>query len=418
MDQYIKEISIEELVLWTENPRDPIDKNAKDQDIVDKALDDKYSKWTLNKLAKEMGPYYDLSELPTVVYHQNKPIVYDGNRRVILGKIKHGLVSVSGENKIQLPDFPKKIPCNVCKEKIGLQNIFRKHADSGSWHPLERDLFLHKFMGKDKSIFLILDEETGIISSNPHLNQGFVKDEILKEDILAKLGFSVKNDSLYSSHNEENARSILNDLENKIRQKEISTRKNRGKVIEILEPSSQQIIDDNKKKPHSPLKIKFVGASKDSEEADTTKAKKKTKRRTTKKDAIFGGNLYLVSGDVSDLYRDIEDLYTFYLSEKKKLSSSFQSLIRMSLRLLCDTAAKDKGITIDALVKNNFEKAKGTLDKDEKTTLSTQSVRKENLLQLLHVGAHNYQASNNIAQTLAVSIIIGAILTITHGKGD
>lgn len=124
MDQYIKEISIEELVLWTENPRDPIDRNAKDQDIVDKALDDKYSKWTLNKLAKEMGPYYDFSELPTVVYHQNKPIVYDGNRRVILGKIKHGFVSVSGENKIQLPDFPKKFHVMYARKRLDYKIFF------------------------------------------------------------------------------------------------------------------------------------------------------------------------------------------------------------------------------------------------------------------------------------------------------
>jgi len=53
MDQEIKHINIEDLVLWTENPRDPIDKNATDQNIVDRALNDKLSKWTLDKLAKE-----------------------------------------------------------------------------------------------------------------------------------------------------------------------------------------------------------------------------------------------------------------------------------------------------------------------------------------------------------------------------
>jgi len=54
-DQVIKDIDIKDLVLWTENPRDPIDEYATDQDIVDRALEDQFTKWTLAKLAKEMG---------------------------------------------------------------------------------------------------------------------------------------------------------------------------------------------------------------------------------------------------------------------------------------------------------------------------------------------------------------------------
>lgn len=86
MDQEIKNFYIKDLILWTENPRDPIDENAKDQDVVNKALGDSSGKWSLKKLAKEMGGYYDLSELPTVVFHGKKPVVYDGNRRIILDK--------------------------------------------------------------------------------------------------------------------------------------------------------------------------------------------------------------------------------------------------------------------------------------------------------------------------------------------
>jgi len=57
MEQEVKYINIKDLVLWTENPRDPINANASDQDIVDRALDDGLLKWTLPKLAKEMGDY-------------------------------------------------------------------------------------------------------------------------------------------------------------------------------------------------------------------------------------------------------------------------------------------------------------------------------------------------------------------------
>jgi len=117
-----------------------------------------------------MGDYYDFSELPTVVYHGKKPIVYDGNRRIVLGKIKHGYVTIPKGTVIQIPNFPENIPCNVCTKKIALNNVYRKHSDSGSWQPLERDIFLHKFMGEEKSPFLILEEDTAIISKNPHLN--------------------------------------------------------------------------------------------------------------------------------------------------------------------------------------------------------------------------------------------------------
>jgi hypothetical protein len=204
MSQSIKNINLSELVLWTENPRDPIDENASDQDIVDKAILDNNAKWSLRKLAKEMGDYYDYSELPTVVFHNNKPIVYDGNRRIILGKIKHNLVSIGTEKMADIPEIPLSIPCNVCSVEIALNNVYRKHADSGSWDPLERDIFLHKFMDKEKSPFLLFDENTGgLISSKKSMNQRFVKEEVLNENGLIELGFSFDGERFLSKHSNE-----------------------------------------------------------------------------------------------------------------------------------------------------------------------------------------------------------------------
>jgi len=413
MDQEVKYIHIKDLVLWTENPRDMIDKNANDQDIVDRALNDKLSKWTLPKLAKEMGDYYDFSELPTVVYHDNKPVVYDGNRRIILGKIKYGLVDIPKGTKIQIPDFPEEIPCNVCIKKIALNNVYRKHSDTGSWQPLERDIFLHKFMGERKSSFLILDEDTGIVRTNPYLNQRFVKDEIFKDDILNSMGFSIQKGRLNSVHSDLEAYSILFDIIQKIEKKEITTRKNRGKVIELLEPFSQQLIDQNKSKKFHLSKIRFSSSKEENN-------KQRHSKRTTKRDdVLFGGKLFLRMGSVSDLYRDIVDLYQFYIEKKNVLSQTFPSLIRMSLRLLCETAAmENNNKKLDKYLKENFSNAKKSLDQDIKTTLSIQNVREDSIVQLLHTGAHNYKSSSNMVQTIAMSIIIGYILTITHGKEE
>ena len=415
MDQEVKNINIKDLVLWTENPRDPIDKNATDQDIVDKALNDKLSKWSLKKLAKEMGDYYDFSELPTVVYHKKKPVVYDGNRRIVLGKIKHGLVHIQNKANIKIPDFPDIIPCNVCSKKIALNNVYRKHSGTGSWLPLERDLFLYKFMGKEKSIFLLLEEETGIISANPHLNQGFVKDELFKEENLKRMGFSFKNGRLLTIHSDQESHSILSDISEKVAKKIVTTRKNRGKVVEVLNPSSQRLIDQNKKNKPSHSAANF----KKPKNASKPKTKRQSRRTTKKTSEIFGGSLYVRMGDVSNLYRDIVDLHKFYINDKKRLSQTFPSLIRMSLRLLCETAAKKHNNTkFDNYLKNNFKKAKNLLSKDAKTTLANQNVSETSIVQLLHTGAHNYSSSKNMEQTLALSVIIGEILTLTHGQDN
>ena len=409
MSQKIEQIKIEDLVLWTENPRDPINPNSSDQDIADKAWTDEQDKWNLLKLAKDMQEYYDFSELPTVVYHGKKPVVYDGNRRMILAKLKHDLVKLSDFDKTKLPHIPKIIPCNVCDKDIAIKNVFRKHGDSGSWSPLDRDIFIHQYMNGAKSTFLKIDEATGIISKNPHLNQVFVKNEIFTNEKLKEMGFEFDKDNLESKHSKTEAKTILDDISSKVASKTITTRKNRGKIIDVLDKSSRSLIDANKQNPLSVIHVKVSGT--------TTTPKKKQAPRTKKKEPeIFNGRLYLKSGQVSDLYRDIVDLYGFYQQKKDTFSQYFPSLIRMALRLLCETAANDSGMNLDKYLKTHFKNAKKNLDKDAKTTLSTQNVAEGTLTQLLHIGAHNYQAGNNLDQTMAVSIIIGEILTITHGR--
>ncbi len=411
-NQKVELIKIKDLVLWTENPREPIDENATDQEIVDRAFEDKRSKWTLPKLAKEMGDYYDFSEIPTVVYHNGKPVVYDGNRRMILGKIKLGLVSVPNGENIRIPDFPTEIPCNVCSQKIGLNNVWRKHGESGSWAPLERDIFLHKFMGQEKSSFLIIDEDTEIIRSNPHLNQRFVKDEIFNDGNLKKMGFEVTNGRFKSLHSNSEARQILKDISEKVERKVISTRYHRGKILEVLDPSTQQLIDYNKSHGTQSKNVKID----EEDKSKLSEQKQHTRRAPRKRKVLFGGKLFLRMSDTSDLYRDIEDLFAFYNSKKNDLSDTFTGLIRMSLRLLCETAAEEDGKTLDNYLKSHFAQAKKTLTQDVKTTLSNHNVTEGSIIQLLHTAAHNYKASQSLDQTIAMSIIIGAILSISHGK--
>ncbi len=199
---------------------------------------------------------------------------------------------------VDLPDFPTLIPCNVCSKDIALKNVFRKHADTGSWLPLERDIFLSKHMKKEKTHFLLMEENTGLISANPHMNQRFVKEEIFRDDILERLGFSFDEDRLLSRHSASEALAMLDDLSRKIKDKAISTRSNRGKVLEILDPSHQRMVDDHKRVKLRPVDLKAAADA--GAQVDTPL--RRSRRTRPKGEELFGGPLYLRIGPVSDLY--------------------------------------------------------------------------------------------------------------------
>lgn len=413
--QEIQNINIEDLVLWTENPRDPISPDSSDQDIADKAFADVDGRWNLKKLMTDMGEYYDYSELPIVVFDNGKPVVYDGNRRILLGKIKKGLVTVPSDYDLdvtKIPIFPDELPCNVCSQEIALKSVCRKHSDIGSWDVLGRDMFMHKYMHEPKSIFLIVDEYTGLISRNPNLNKRFVKDEIFTDNVLEQLGFKAESGVLKSNLSVDGQKRVLEDLEEKINSKTISTRKNRYNVREALDEASKRLIDSSKGKPF--VDVSAFDATKLN--VNKTKTPRKTKRTQKKDSVLFGDIIELKAGNVNDLYRDILSIAEYYLDNKDKLSNKFPALLRMSLRLLVETAAAEDKKKIDKYIDTYFESGKALLSKDEKTTLSNNNVTQSSLSQLLNTGAHNYSDSLSYDKAYAMSLIVGKMLSISHKR--
>lgn len=413
--QEIINIKIEDLILWTENPRDPISSDATDQDIADKAFEDVDGRWNLKKLMAEMGEYYDYSELPIVVFDKGKPVVYDGNRRILLGKIKKGLVTVPLGFELdvtKIPLFPDELPCNVCSQEIALKSVCRKHSDIGSWDVLGRDMFMHKYMHEPKSTFLIVDEYTGLISKNPNLNKRFVKDEVFTDSVLEQLGFKAEGGVLKSNLSVDGQKRVLEDLEEKINNKTISTRKNRYNVREALDEASKRLIDSSKDKPF--VDVSAFDITKHS--AEITKTPRRTKRTQKKDLVLFGDVIELKAGNVNDLYRDILSVAEYYLDNKDKLSNKFPALLRMSLRLLVETAAAEDKKKIDKYIDAYFESGKALLSKDEKTTLSNNSVTQASLSQLLNTGAHNYSDSLSYDKAYAMSLIVGKMLSISHKR--
>ncbi|MBQ9829156.1 MAG: hypothetical protein IJO38_02335 [Akkermansia sp.] len=416
MSQEIKMIPVKELVLWSENPRDPMSGQACNQDIVNAALKDNRQKWMLSKLAASMGDVYDMSELPTVVYKSGKPVVYDGNRRIILAMIHLGVVDCGGAN-VQAPSVPEQMPCNVCDEETALNNVYRKHSSSGSWDMLERDIFVHYNMKRPKSVFLAIEETLGgFISSNPELNQRFVKEEVLDERTLAELGVRVENGVLQTQHTAEELQAILTDILSCVKQKQISTRKNRGRLKEVVSSDTQNTVEKNKGNPYRPATVRKVPVVSSEPKPKETNRSRRVKSPNME---YFGGKLILRTGDVNNLYRDVESLANFYRLNKSVLSDGFPSLLRMAFRLVCESASLDLGYQKDPIgqyVDKFFDGAKKLLSADEKTFLSNQNVKKESIKQLLHTGAHNYTSTKVPEQGVAVSIIVGKMLLLSHGK--
>ena len=408
------------MVLWTENPRDPIDESATDQEVVERAYADPRGKWNLHKFVLMMGEFYDYSELPTVVYKNGKPVVYDGNRRIALAKIKLGYVKHIQTIDLNIPDYPDVIPCAVCSEKTALQRILRKHGSNGSWDELERECFERKYFPEiPKSPFFLVEEAFGVISLNDELNQNFVKKEIFTESNLKLLGFSVDGGKLYSKHSDEDNLRIFNNIADKIRNRVLSTRSSRGQVFEILDTDIKQLIEsDQSKQAH------LIEPTKKHKPVLPSKSVARFTKRTSPKenDVIFGEKLCLKPGDVNNLYRDICDLYSFWKNKQNSqtpLSGSFTALIRMSLRLLVETATKEINPQWDIgdYVRNYYGDAKKSLNQDQKTSLSNIVGESSKVIQLLQTGAHNYQAACNIDQTMVLSVLIAKMLKISHGQG-
>lgn len=439
--QKVKELSISRLVLWSENPRDPLPdrKIGRENDrIIRRAIEDVDKSWKLLSLLKTMGEMYDSSDLPIVVMKDGHPIVYDGNRRVILAMIKHNekylkLLPSSARRKLEGFDVDKKLYCDVCTEATALKLIMRKHADSGSWKPIQQGLFRMKYMEESPSILLLINSLTdGAIESSQMLNQRFVEEEVFTKSRLESLGISVEGDSIKSAYTKDELVGILRDIFKLIEEGNISTR-NRpalGKLPSSLSERSQALCSSKKDQPRVYTE-KYVPIEpapiEEGAREEKTVPKKRTPRSKMYETPLFGGPLSLKDSPVNNLYIEVEALDKLITKNVGKgLTEDAYVVIRMALRLLCETAWKDlKKEGLEQYLKDYFKAAKAKLSKGEKT-LSSKNLSEEDpkslethkqLLSLLNDSAHTYdESTRNYKQTVAMSVMVGAILSCSHGK--
>ena len=453
--QSIEYIPLDDLVLWTENPRDPLEGNYTNDDVIRHAIDECNEKqWQLRKLAKEMGDKFDLSELPTVckIEGGKKYRVYDGNRRVVLAMLRKKKLSVNGQRQLMSPDFPDPMPCNVCDEQTALDNVERKHKGSGSWKQYERDCFMFKYRGGPKTVLMRLEELVNAVTVWPQLNARFVENDIFNKKHLEEMGlipdvadFGVSRELLKELietiagklNNELNTRNSRNNPANALPKDLI----NRLKESQRHHTTNEESITDDRIHSVDDSSVSFVSISGDKKHKDedglfedsevpcqgNNKPQERLKPRTRQvkfsSPEIFGGPLRLEPGSVNNMYRCLEELWDLYENSGLRNSDAFVQVFRMGLRLLVDTAAMDK-FSQDELKKyvNQYANAaKKELRTSESgknllTFMSNHRVLPDDLLKLLQNGAHAYTSSGSREQALAMSILIGKMLTISHGR--
>lgn len=375
--QKIKQINIKDLHLWTENPRDPVNCNLSDEEIIKRAESDTDNKWNLKKLVDKMGEYYDYSELPTVVYENQKYVVYDGNRRIAVLKCLQDKNKYSTFIGKLFPNIEpeelrnqKSIPCNLCDKQTALNNIERKHVDNSSWGQIERDYFSHYHRNKEKSLFLILDEQTKLISNNSLLNKRFVKEEVLTEKNLKQVGIFLKDGKIKSNYSESQIVEIFEGIMKLIKNKVVSTRSRRKELkkpllesFKELKPLLNKVSDKN---------LKLVTFNNTDIEAIKDKIIKKTPL-TKKTDNLFGRTLKLQKGPINDFYCAID-----YIDKKTKNNENSLLIIGVSLRLIIDLSARIYYKSIgdietsekDQIYKDFLKLAKQQLSKEQVNFLS------------------------------------------------
>lgn len=400
-----------DLQLWTENPRDPVDSGWTNQQIVEKALEDAEGAWKLPSMLSAMGARYDFSELPTVCFEGDKPIVWDGNRRVAIGMLKHGIIPpIAGLSQAKLDeiDFPDTIPCNVCSKDVAVDNVLRKHRAVGSWKPLNRDRFIEEHKG-ETSFFLTVEDATGLITNNPVMNQGFVKNEILTKAKLSQVGLDFDDDgNLVTNFSDSEREAVFQRMVALVRDGKLSTREKRGELYKSLvgDPTILGIFDSH----------------------NLTPSGRRTRKRTSADPyPIFGKALNIWQDEVWNQYLATEAVY-------KKLSKEIQqdnnreytAIVRMAMRLLVELAAIKKygdgtkrqiSDNIKKLIDEHYSEAKGQLDDEEKHLVRDNAVNSNQaLLQQLQSGAHHHIASGSHDKLLAISALVGRILELTFPR--
>ncbi len=371
----------------------------------------------------------EAKDLRVLAMDSGEYLVLDGNRRTTAIKCLHNQSFIKDkiirESFQNLAKTKKIIPTNIQSfiyddEQSAAKWIKLDHTGKNngvgqdSWGAAEKDRFAYKFEGKISPAMQavsFVEKELNKKIDTKKLKVSTINRILSNPESRSYLGVNLSGGKLIFTVDEKESCERLNKLFDKVIKDSVT-------VASVYH--APQTIDFMKNlfsdKPKYYLNKKLSSHENGEDKVNNEEKKpRKTRREKDKAQKIFGKELILKNGDTNNIYMDILDLHDFYVSNEDKLSKNFPAIIRMSLRLLVESAVAEKE-SIDSYIKNNFAKAKKLLTQDQKTTLANNNVYESCLVQLLQTGAHNYTNSANFEQTIAMSIIIGEILDITHSK--
>lgn len=126
-------------------------------------------------------------------------------------------------------------------------------------------------------------------------------------------------------------------------------------------------------------------------------------------------------GDVNNIYSTLDSLWALNEARRIPVNASFVSIFRMGLRLLAESAAEDLGMTLSEYLTGHFAEAKRSLtekfkEQDVKGYLFSNSIEQSKIVSLFQMGAHGKTSSANKEQAIALSLVLGSMLLISHGK--
>ena len=424
-----KPIHYSKLIVNPENYRfDPVENQG---EAIDLMLEEKGSE--IVNLAKHILEHGldEAKDFRVLEINSGKYLVLDGNRRTTAIKCLHDLSLIKDEKTKKafqnLLKIKKSAPTNIQsfvydEEKSAAKWISLDHTGKNegvgqdSWGSAEKDRFAYKFEGKISPAMQavsVVEEELDKKINTKKLKVSTINRIISNPESRSYLGVDVRGRKLIFTADKKESYARLDKLFDKVIEDNVTVAKvyHTPQTIEFM----RELFGD---KPKDATKPTLPFDENEEEKSNEEGRARKTQREKGEKQKFFGKDLILKKGDTNNIYMDILDLHGFYVSNSAKLSKNFPAMIRMSLRLLVESATSEKEKFAD-YVNSNFTEAKRYLTQDQKTTLANNSIGNAgSVTQLLQSGAHNYANSANFEQTVAMSIIIGAMLDITHSKNN
>jgi hypothetical protein len=402
-------LKVSELFLDESNPRFPEVRNQRD--AIEAMLEDqgdKIANLAMDIYSNGLNP----SSRLIVFKEKNRFTDGDGNRRLTALKILETPSLADSVPRIKKKiqqilatkgSVPTEVSCVVFMQRTQARRWIENNHDGEQegrgvvrWNAEQKD----RFRGKPSIGLAAIDE---LLASNEitdddrsRINKSTLDRLLEYKDSKAALSISRDGEKFIFGNKEKLKRAVLGLRDQKV-DRVYTSAKGKDYLSEVI---SDRIKDA------------------DNNEREKNSLKGKARSRRTKGQGFepFGGGVSLKTGPVNNLYRDIESLFYHFARNRKSFTESFIVLFRMALRVLAETAAKEVNKDLQGYLRDGFASAKKLLDQNTKTTLANQGIRKETIVQLFQTGAHDYHNSKNEEQAIALSIILGNILSNSHGR--